>query len=512
MNLVFYGRYSASGQSEQSIEGQRKVCYEYAERNGYRIIGEYIDRALTGTSDSRPEFLRMIADSAKRQFQGILVYQLDRFARNRYDSATYKAKLKKNGVKVLSARENISDDASGVLMEAVLEGMAEYFSAELSQKVKRGMGLTAQKCEFTGSGVPLGYKIVDKKFAIDPETAPIVKRIFEMYLAGNTMAKIIRYLNENGIKTSKGNPYNKNSIRRIITNNRYLGIYKYADIEVAGGVPRIIDDITFEEAQNILEKSKKAPARAKVIDEKYLLTTKIFCGHCGCAMVGVCGTSSTRKIYQYYQCVTQRRKGDCKKKPVQKTLVEDTVVNEVIAILTNEFIDTMARRISDLSATEGNTDTAMRLKRLLKENEEATENLIKAIEAGKAVDVLTSQIEKRQNERLDLEAQLAQEKMIKPILTYDEVKFFFEKFKGGDANDITYRMALTDTFINRVDVFDGDDSRLEIYCNAIKEKIIRSLGRLTSSPKERLAHPTGFEPMAFRLGGGRSILLSYGCM
>ena len=143
MNIVFYGRYSDAGQSEQSIEGQRKTCYDFAERNGYKVIAEFIDRATTGTNDSRPEFQRMIADSAKRQFQGVLVYQLDRFARNRYDSATYKAKLKKNGVKVLSARENISDDASGVLMEAVLEGMAECFSTELSQKVKRGMALTA---------------------------------------------------------------------------------------------------------------------------------------------------------------------------------------------------------------------------------------------------------------------------------------------------------------------------------------------------------------------------------
>ena len=123
MNLAFYGRYSDSGQSEQSIEGQRKVCYEFAERNGYKIIGEYIDRALTGTNDNRPEFLRMITDSAKRQFQGIVVYQLDRFARNRYDSATYKAKLKKNGVRVLSARENIAEDASGILLESVLEGV-----------------------------------------------------------------------------------------------------------------------------------------------------------------------------------------------------------------------------------------------------------------------------------------------------------------------------------------------------------------------------------------------------
>ena len=516
MNVVFYGRYSDSGQSEQSIEGQRKTCYEFAERNGYKIIAEYIDRALTGTSDSRPEFQRMIADSTKRQFTAVLVYQLDRFARNRYDSATYKAKLKKNGVKVLSARENITDDASGVLMESVLEGMAEYFSAELSQKVKRGMALTAQKCEFTaqkceftGSGVPLGYKIVDKKFAIDEDTAPIVKRIFEMYLAGNTMAQIIRYLNENGIKTSKGNAYNKNSIRRILTNDKYLGYYSYADVRIVDGVPRIIDDITFEQAQILLEKNKKAPARAKAIEDNYLLTTKIFCGHCGCAMTGVSGTSSTGKSHQYYCCVTQRRHGDCKKKSIKKTLVEDLVVNEILAVLTDDFIDTMARRIAEQSATEGNTDTVTRLKRLLKENEEATENLIKAIETGKAVEILTAQIEKRQNERADLEAQLAQEKMLKPILTYEEVKFFFEKFKGGDANDITYRMALIDTFISRIDVFDGDDSRLEIFCNAVERKIIRPISELLRSPMGQLARQEGLEPPTLCLEGRCSILLSY---
>ena len=140
MNVVIYARYSSDRQTEQSIEGQLKECYEYARRNGYTVIGEYIDRAISGTTDHRPEFLRMIADGDKKTFQAVLVYQLDRFARNRYDSATYKAKLKKNGIRVLSARENISDDASGVLMEAVLEGMAEYYSVELSQKIRTWHG------------------------------------------------------------------------------------------------------------------------------------------------------------------------------------------------------------------------------------------------------------------------------------------------------------------------------------------------------------------------------------
>ena len=179
MNIVIYARFSSHSQNEQSIEGQLKVCYDYAERNGYKVIGKYIDREISGTSDARPEFQRMIADSAKRQFGAVLVYQLDRFARNRYDSATYKAKLKKNGVKVLSARENITDDASGVLMEAVLEGMAEYYSVELAQKIRRGMDLNAEKCLATGGNVALGYKVDEnKRFVIDEGEAYIVKKRF----------------------------------------------------------------------------------------------------------------------------------------------------------------------------------------------------------------------------------------------------------------------------------------------------------------------------------------------
>ena len=138
MNVVIYARYSSHNQTEQSIEGQIKVCKEFAKKNGYIIVGEYIDRAESGRSANRPQFLKMIEDSKKRAFQGVLVYQLDRFSRDRYDSAIYKNKLKNNDVRVFSANESISSDASGILMESVLEGMAEYYSAELSEKTTRG--------------------------------------------------------------------------------------------------------------------------------------------------------------------------------------------------------------------------------------------------------------------------------------------------------------------------------------------------------------------------------------
>ena len=261
MDTVIYARYSSSAQTEQSIEGQLKECYAYAERNGYAVIGEYIDRAISGgAAENRPEFMRMIEDSATQRFQAILVYQLDRFARSRYDSAMYKSRLKKNGVRVISARESISEDASGVLTEAILEGMAEYFSRELSQKIRRGLEISANKCLYTGNGAALGYKITDRKFAIDEDTAPIVRQIFAMFLAGNRMADIMHSLNARGIKTSKGNPYNKNSIKRILTNRRYLGYYIHGEVEIPGGVPRIIDDDTFEKAQVLLSKLHKKDA------------------------------------------------------------------------------------------------------------------------------------------------------------------------------------------------------------------------------------------------------------
>ena len=295
MNIVIYARYSSHNQTECSIEGQLEVCRAYARQNNYTVIGEYIDRATTGTSDNRPQFKKMIEDSEKALFNGVLVYALDRFARNRYDSAVYKAKLKKYGIRVYSARENITDDPSGVLMESVLEGMAEYFSLELGQKVKRGMNLNAECCYYNGGSVPLGYKLevvyderfnnnikkaVKKKYVIDEEKAFIVKKIFEMYANDTKMVDIINYLNGLKLTTSKDNHFNKSSIGRILNNKKYIGIYSYNGIEKENGIPRIIEDDLFEKVQRELIRNGLAPSRNKA-KTPYLLTGK-FCCLFGC--------------------------------------------------------------------------------------------------------------------------------------------------------------------------------------------------------------------------------------
>jgi DNA invertase Pin-like site-specific DNA recombinase len=171
-NAVIYARYSSHGQTEQSIEGQLRDCYAYAEREGYKVVGEYIDRAISGRSDDRPDFQRMIADAPKKQYQFVIVWKLDRFARNRYDSAIYKSKLKKHGVKVVSATENISNDPEGIILEGMLESMAEYYSANLSKHVKRGLRESVIKGTYTGGIPPIGYKVIDKKLIIDEDKGP----------------------------------------------------------------------------------------------------------------------------------------------------------------------------------------------------------------------------------------------------------------------------------------------------------------------------------------------------
>ena len=252
MNVVIYARYSCDNQREESIEGQIRECKQYADRNDMCIIGEYIDRAFSAKTDNRPEFQKMINDSYSKKFQAIVVWKLDRFARNRYDSARYKTILKKNMVEVISATEVISKGAEGIILEAVLEGYAEYYSADLSEKVIRGMTENALKCKYNGGNVPIGYFIdANKNYQIDKLTAPFVKDAFEMYDSNVTMKKITEYLNQKGVRTSKNKLISIRTMSTIFRNRKYIGEYKYRDIIVPNGIPQIINKNLFNRVQEL---------------------------------------------------------------------------------------------------------------------------------------------------------------------------------------------------------------------------------------------------------------------
>lgn len=465
MNVVIYARFSSHSQTEQSIEGQLQVCYEYAKKNDYTVVGEYIDRAISGTTDNRPEFLRMIEDSGKKLFEYVLVYQLDRFARNRYDSATYKAKLKKNGVRVLSAKENISDDASGILVEGLLESMAEYYSAELAQKIRRGMDLNGEKCLCTGGNIALGFKVdKDKHFIIDEATAPTVARIFEMYASGKTVTQICEKLNAEHVTTSRGVPFNKNSLRSMLQNKRYIGTYTYKDKEIKNGMPRIVSDDLFFRVQEIMGKNKKAPARAKA-QQEYILTTKLFCGKCHEMMTGIKGNSHTGRAYYYYKCNNAKKK-KCPKKAVQKDYIENMVIGECQKLLTVENIDKIAHEVVALCEKEKDISNLKRLEKLLNDNERKRGNLINAIsECG--IDTVRKamyeEISRLSTEYDEIKHEYAIEKASNVSLTISEVKFFLNQLKNGNADDIRYRKTLINVFVNAIYLY---DDRVTIIFNS----------------------------------------------
>jgi DNA invertase Pin-like site-specific DNA recombinase/predicted DNA-binding protein YlxM (UPF0122 family) len=453
MNIVIYARYSSHTQTEQSIEGQLETCYEYAKNNGYVVIGEYIDRAQSGTTDKREKFQRMISDSDRHTFEAVLVYQLDRFARNRYDSAINKQKLKKNGVRVISARENISEDASGILVEGVLESMAEYYSAELSQKIRRGMNINAEKHLSNGSNPGLGYVVdEERKFHIDPETAPIVRTIFEMYASGKTVTEINEYLNEKQLKTSHGKEFNKNSLHRLLRNKRYIGYYIYGDTEVPDAMPRLIDDELFNRVQHLLERNKRAPSRARA-KEEYILTTKLFCGYCREMMVGYSGTSRTGTMYHYYICKTARKK-QCKKKVVSKQAIEDKVVSECRKLLTDRNIKKIAGAVAASCQADYDSLAIKRIKQTIQETDRAIENLWKAIEHGQAVEMITERINQRKQEKEELQGQLAIEMGKEIVFTAPQIEAFLYSLRKGKVDDERNRKGIINIFLRAVYLWD----------------------------------------------------------
>ena len=466
MNLVIYARYSSDRQTEASIEGQLKVCHDYARQNGDTVIHEYVDRAMTGKTDRRPQFQQMIDDSKKKCFSAVLVYSLDRFSRDRYDSAVYKRELKKNGVRVISARENIADDPTGILMEGLLESFAQYYSAELAQKVTRGHKINAEKCQSNGGTVPLGFRVENKKYVIDEEKAPIVREIFEMYADGARVSDILDVMNARGIRTAHGATFNKNSLHSILRNRKYIGVYSYKDTVIENGVPRIISDELFNKVASILERNKANAGHNKATDE-YLLTTKLFCGHCKSMMVGVSSYSKTKRKYSYYSCNGQRQKS-CHQKLVRQDKVENAVLSVARQFLTDENIEKISTEIEEIYKKNKDTSKLNTLKRKHKALDAAIDNLLKALESGINIDIINQRLSEKLSERCNLEKQITQEKLIQNDFSATDIRSFLEQIRSGSIDDLKYRKMLIDTFVHSVYLY---DDRMTIFFTVGDENV-----------------------------------------
>ena len=457
MTAVIYARYSSDSQREASIEGQLRDCKDYAEKNGITVVGTYIDRAYSAKTDDRPDFQRMIKDSGKKIFDVVLVWKLDRFARNRFDAVNYKYQLEKNGVHLVSAMEPISQGPEGIMVESMLIGMAEYYSAELALKVARGERENALQCKYNGGIVPLGFTIgkEDRLYHIDPETAPIVQEIFTRYANGEPAEKIAASLNERGLRTRTGKPFVKNSFFQIFRNRRYIGEYRYKDIVTPGGIPAIVDEDLFDRVQQRFEQNRIAHGRPAKEDVSYLLTTKLFCGKCGTLMGGESGTSHMGNTYYYYKCGNAKRHGKahCDLKAIRKEPLERFVVDTAIKVI---FSDEIIERLIDLvmeAQQQENTRLPV-LKEQLRDTEKRLANLLEAIEQGILTPTTKQRLDELEARKEALNTSILEEELKKPVLTREWMRFWFEKFRKGDMRDMEHQRQIIDTFVNSVYVFD----------------------------------------------------------
>ncbi|MHB1684127.1 MAG: recombinase family protein [Bacilli bacterium] len=523
--VVIYARYSSDSQREESIEAQTRAIKDYAMRNEMVIVGEYIDRAKSATSDRRPDFQRMIEDSAHGLFDAIIVHKLDRFSRDRYDSAMYKHRLKINGVRLYSVTENLDGSPESVILESLLEGMAQYYSANLAREVMKGMMENAHKCLHTGGLPPLGYDVdpSTKKLVIQEEEADTVRRIFDLYLSNFGYDRIMSNLNELDRKTKKGKPFGKNSLHDILVNEKYAGTYVFnrsasrdargkrnhhsskADIiRIENGVPAIVTREVFDQAQAKMAHNKRQPGAYRS-EEVYLLSGLIYCGECATthgreyAMAGnrhVGGRN--RKLYVSYRCGNRDRTNiPCGNTELRREYIEDYVIHELERRIFNEAnVPILTRKLNEhlaKTSASGKDELKQAISELAKVQTQI-ENIVNAVASGSAFSSLLDKMGELEERRAQLESRAEELKAAKRdfVVTENAMRGLFGMFRNAVRDkDIPEIKRFIVSYVQRVVVYhshvqvtfrvqvpgaDSGSEPLEIQCEASRGTLIKGSG------------------------------------
>ena len=445
---------------DESIDAQIRAIEEYADKNDIKIVNKFIDRAKSATSDKRPAFQEMIkyCEADNTGISMVIVHKLDRFSRDKYDSAMYKQKLKVKGIRVVSVLENLDNSPESLILESVIEGMAQYYSANLAREVAKGQKENALKALHNGGDAPLGYDVAfDKTYLVNEEEAQAVKIIFDMYVNGYSYSNIIDKLNDLGYKTKRGNKFGKNSLHGILSNEKYTGVYVFNKtqrkgvngkrnghkqksddeiIKVEGGMPQIIDREVFLQAQEMMQKRKKAPGSHKATT-LYLLTGLIRCGECGHAMQGNRRKDKYGNDYISYRCGCRKQKRDCKNKEIKRDYLEEFVLTELEKhVLNDEAIPVLSKALNERLKTKSNDNHEMltNLRNKLEKVNKEIENILNAIMSGIVNNVLKNKLDELEKVKLNLELKINElsvesDDVVSVDITEDQIRSMFGKFK-----------------------------------------------------------------------------------
>ncbi|WP_051273604.1 recombinase family protein [Desulfotruncus alcoholivorax] len=484
MKAVIYARFSSDNQREESITAQARACTEYGRRKGYVIVKTYTDEARSALTDDRPQFQQMIQDARDGLFNVLIIHKLDRFARNRYDSAFYKRELRRAGVKIESVLEHLDDSPESILLESLLEGLAEYYSRNLGREAMKGMKETALQAKHCGGIPPLGLDVdQDRHYIINEYEANAVRLIFEMYDNGFGYDRIIDELNSFGYHTKRGGPYGKNSLHEILKNEKYIGVYTFnkrqgrtADgcknnrrqkpkdevIRIPGAIPAIIDEDLFNRVQEKMLKRKHNPEKARQKAKTvFLLSGLVTCGVCGTPYIGNSATNNGIR-YGYYECGARDRTRTCTNRRIRKKVLEGMVLDEIDqSIFAPDVRTVLVDKILDFynQLFSQSDDETRYLEKELKRVQTAINNLLRVIERGQASEALVEQLARREQEAALLQQELDRLAARAAIsLTRKDVEQYlddlYERFK--DKENEEQIKPLVQQFVDNVTVFEDE--------------------------------------------------------
>lgn len=473
---VIYARYSSHSQRDVSIEQQVSECRSFAAEAGITIIDVYADRAVSGKSDQRPHFQRMMKDAEHGGFEYVIAWKSNRIGRNMMQAMVNEARLNDAGVKCLYTEEDFDDSAAGRFALRSMMNVNQFYSENMAEDIVRGLRSNAEKCMITGS-IPFGYKKgEDMRYEIDAPKDEIVREIFTRVACGDPLIDIVESLNMRGISTKSGGKWNKNSFHRMLNNERYRGIYIYNDIRVEGGIPRIVTDELFFQAQEAI-RTKKNPINniKRRNSSEYLLTGKLYCGLCKHQMVGVSGKSShgEKQPHYYYKCNNKRLNHACDKQNVPRDKIELAVANAIKDYaLQDDVIEWIAdSTVAHFKHAAENSDIPI-IESQIADTNRSIKNIISAIEQGIITDTTKNRLMELESENTRLNAQLQSAKA--EIVTVDRAQIVagLEMFRAGDFNDKHFLQTLFDTFLVAVYLYEdkfkvffsfaGNDNNIEL--------------------------------------------------
>ena len=453
-NAVIYARYSSHSQRDVSIEQQLEACEKYAADAGYRIVGRYADRAMSGKTDNRPQFQQMMKDAHEGGFDFVIAWKSNRMGRNMLQAMVNESKLAELGIRCLYVEEDFDDTAAGRFALRNMMNVNQFYSENMAEDIRRGLMDNAQKCKVNGK-IPLGYKRGPAgEYVIEEAAAAVVREIYQRIIDGWPIVEIMDDLNRRGIRTKTGGEWKKQSFDKVLQNENYIGVYKYSSVRIEDGIPPIIDRAQFEEVQHILKTKANARGKARR-NSSYLLRGKVFCGLCGAPMMAQCGTARNGTRHDYYECNARRYEHSCTKRNVPKAALEKAVVECIRSeLLNDDLIDwIVAGYQAALEEAQDRTELEY-LQAELADVNIRLQNVMRAIEAGIFNELTQARMDELRMAKNDLESAIRTEEVSFQFPEPDEIRFALLSYRDGDFDDPIFLKELIRTFVNAVFVYD----------------------------------------------------------